>query len=78
MKRVAVIFGGKSSEHDISIITGLGCIKNLGVEYDIVPIYVDTSGVWWTGKNLNSVEFCAEIDTKKLRETLLSYGAFLG
>ena len=68
MKNIAVIFGGKSTEHDISIITGLGVIKNLGVEYDVVPIYVDVEGIWWTGKELKEVEFCAEIDTGKLKK----------
>ena len=50
MKSIAVIFGGKSVEHDISIITGLGVIKNLGMEYDVVPIYVDVDNNWWTGE----------------------------
>jgi len=68
MKSIAVIFGGKSVEHDISIITGLGVIKNLGMEYDVVPIYVDVDNNWWTGKQLESVEFYANMDYKKLKK----------
>ena len=52
MQNIAVIFGGKSVEHDISIITGFGSLKNMPFNYNIVPIYIDKDGKWWTGKAL--------------------------
>lgn len=52
MKNIAVIFGGKSVEHDISIITGLQVISNLKDEHNVVPIYISREGVWLTGKKL--------------------------
>ena len=33
MQNIAVIFGGKTVEHDISIITGLSVIKNLSLKH---------------------------------------------
>ena len=39
MKKICVIFGGASSEHDISIITGLQLYKNISLRYDIKMIY---------------------------------------
>ena len=37
--KLAVIFGGTSSEHDVSIVSGTSVIKNLSKEkYDITPI----------------------------------------
>ena len=41
-KRVSVIFGGMSTEHSISIISGTSVIKNLDKDkYDILPVYID-------------------------------------
>lgn len=56
MQNIAVIFGGKTVEHDISIITGLGIIKNLSAKYNSIPIYIDTKGEWWTGEHLKQAE----------------------
>ena len=52
MKNIIVMFGGKSVEHDISIITGLQVIANLGKEYNVLPIYISREGEWWTGDRL--------------------------
>ena len=52
-KKIAVFFGGKSFEHDVSILTGLQVLQVIDVtKYDAMPVYVDTDGVWWTGKAL--------------------------
>ena len=45
--KLAVIFGGISTEHDISIISGTSVIENLDKnKYDIYPIYISKSGEW--------------------------------
>ena len=49
---IAVIFGGESVEHDVSVLTGLSVMKNLSKKYTIVPIYITHSGIWLTGKAL--------------------------
>ena len=52
-KKVAVFFGGKSFEHDISILTGIEACKAVdSTKYEAFPIYVDLSGEWWTGEKL--------------------------
>lgn len=56
MQNIAVVFGGKSVEHDISIITGLGILKNLSVKYKIIPIYINKKGDWITSDNLMLAE----------------------
>ena len=39
--KLGVIFGGVSSEHDVSIVSGTSVIKNLNKEkYEILPIYI--------------------------------------
>lgn len=51
--RVAVFFGGRSPEHDVSIVTGLQVIQALDASlYEPVPVYVDRCGVWRTGEKL--------------------------
>lgn len=51
--RVAVIFGGRSVEHEISIITALQLIRALDTErYDPIPVYIAQSGRWYTGPAL--------------------------
>lgn len=52
MKNIAVIFGGKSVEHDISIITGLQVIANMHRTYNVLPIYISREGEWLTGEKL--------------------------
>ncbi len=52
MKNIAVVFGGKSVEHDISIITGLQVVSTLKEKYNIIPIYISRDGVWLTGDKL--------------------------
>lgn len=55
MKNVAVIFGGKSVEHDISIITAMQTMKNLK-KYNVLPIYILPNGKFVTGKNLKDAK----------------------
>ena len=67
MKNVLVVFGGKSVEHDISIITGLGVTTNLSCAYNIIPVYIDKQGDWWTGDKLCNVDTFKNWDAKGLR-----------
>ena len=49
MKSVAVFFGGKSVEHDISVITGVMTVNSLDKsKFNGVPIYVDKNGEWFS------------------------------
>jgi D-alanine-D-alanine ligase len=50
---VGVIFGGRSVEHDVSIITAHQAIDALDKsKYNIVPIYITKEGQWLTGNKL--------------------------
>ena len=45
--KIAVIFGGKSTEHEVSNVSGTSVISNLDKEkYEIFPIYIDKNGEW--------------------------------
>lgn len=52
--KLGVIFGGTSTEHEVSIVSGTSVIKNLNKEkYEIYPIYINKNGEWfkYTYKN---------------------------
>ena len=50
---VAVFFGGRSVEHEISVISALQAIAAFDKEkYEIVPIYISKQGRWYTGPKL--------------------------
>jgi D-alanine-D-alanine ligase len=55
-RRVAVVFGGTSVEHDVSIITAQQVMAVLGERHEVVPIYIAIDGRWWTGPELLSIE----------------------
>lgn len=73
-EKVLVLFGGKSVEHDISIITALQALKNLPEEYDFLPIYIDKKGVWWVADNLDDIKIYknfGKLAKKKRKVTVL-------
>ncbi len=46
--KIGVIFGGMSTEHDVSIVSGTSVVKKLDInKYDIFPIYIDNDGKWY-------------------------------
>jgi len=49
---IAVVFGGVSCEHDISIITACQVMNVLKEKHEVIPIYIDKKGIWQTGDNL--------------------------
>lgn len=54
MKTILVIFGGRSVEHDISIITGQFAISALKAtaQYNVVPLYITRDGKWYSDATL--------------------------
>jgi D-alanine-D-alanine ligase len=51
--RVAVFWGGRSPEHDVSIVTGLQALQALdGDRFSSFPVYVATDGKWFVGDAL--------------------------
>lgn len=46
--KLGVIFGGTSTEHEVSIVSGTSVVKNLNKEkYEIYPIYINKNGEWF-------------------------------
>lgn len=64
---VAVIFGGRSVEHDVSIVTGSQIMRAFEPErYEVVPVYITRDGKWFTGEPLLNLEnYANEITSHK-------------
>lgn len=58
-KTIAVFFGGRSTEHDISIITALSSVikpLELSKQFTVVPVYITKTGKWVSSEKLKQVE----------------------
>ena len=45
--KIFLVYGGKSAEHDISILTAFSIIKEVYYDYyEVEPIYITKSGQW--------------------------------
>lgn len=59
---IGVFFGGRSTEHEISVISASQAMHAINAEkYDVVPIYISKQGKWYTGEAL--------LDIKNYRNT---------
>ena len=74
MLNIAVIFGGKSVEHDISIITGTLTLNSLNkFKFNPIPIYIDKQGLWYTGE-LNNLKAFSCFNSKLYKRVTLKLG----
>ena len=72
MLNLAIFYGGKSVEHDISIITAIQVMKNLDKDkYNITPIYVDENNNWSVLDNYLDMNIYAN---KKYKGIMLACG----
>lgn len=58
MKTVAVIFGGRSTEHDVSIVTALASIVKpleLSKQYKVEAVYITKNGAWYWDDKLKDI-----------------------
>ena len=62
---VAVFFGGRSVEHEISVISALQAINAFDkTKYEVFPVYISKDGRWYTGDVLLDIKNYK--DTKSL------------
>lgn len=63
---IGVIFGGRSVEHDVSVVTGNQVIRAFDAErFDVIPIYITREGRWYTGAPL--------LDLKNYNDEIVSF-----
>ena len=74
-KKLGVVFGGMSTENEVSVVSAESILNNLDREkYEVFPIYIDKQGNWWKYiENGQKREFGAEVKNKEKIENLIEY-----
>ena len=55
--KVAVLFGGKSTEHEISIISAIQAIGSINKEkYEVIPVYMTKNNDYYVGEDIDKIE----------------------
>ncbi len=76
-RRIAVLFGGRSPEHDVSAVTGLQALAAVDASaYDAFPVYISTDGNWFIGDPLRDrANYLPDDNTRRaLTEVMLDAG----
>lgn len=78
MKNIYILFGGKSTEHEISILTAKSVINNLDrKKYKIFPIFVNKKGAWnFLGENLENIKDEKELIKDEKMDVFKSISSF--
>ena len=76
--KLGVIFGGMSTEHDVSISSGTSVIQYLDKEkYEIYPIYIGKDGKWYeytkSATEIKRLEVGRTIEEKQEIENVVEY-----
>ena len=55
-KQIGVIFGSRSCEREVAIISAVQLMRHVNRDkYDLVPVYIDERGNWYTGEALTDI-----------------------
>lgn len=76
--KIGIIFGGKSTEHDVSVVSGTSVIKNIDKKkYEIYPIYIEKDGTWYTydkePEEIDILKIGEEIKEKTKIQNIIEY-----
>lgn len=61
--RVAMIFGGKSVEHEVSVISGIQAILSMDTDkYEVIPVYMTKKNEMYIGEDIGNIEAYKDIN----------------
>ena len=64
--RLGVLYGSRSCEHEVSIISALQLIRAIDrSKYDVTPIYITQQGEWFVGDALTDMKLYTDFDPYK-------------
>lgn len=76
--KVAMIFGGKSVEHEVSVISGIQAYLSMDTEkYDVIPVYMTKTNEMYVGEEIGKIEAYKDIQgllTKSQRVIMVNEG----
>ena len=74
MKKLCVVFGGPSCEHDISIITGMQLAKSVSDKYQIEKIYYGLDGCFYLATGVDDLSFFSKKSRISLKKVCFFEG----
>ena len=76
MRKVAVLFGGKSCENEISVLTGVFVLNLIDrTKYTPVPIYIHTDGGFYTSPGMNNLNAFKELNLSNFDKIFFDGGS---
>ena len=64
--QLGVIFGSRTCEHEVSIISAVQLMRNVNRDrYDVIPVYISQKGEWFTGGALMDIKTFTPFDPYK-------------
>ena len=77
--KLAVLFGGKSVEHEISVISAIQAIHSIDEEkYDVIPIYITKNNEMYIGEFIDNIDYYKDINnllSMSIRVNLINDGS---
>ena len=72
---IAVIFGSRTCEHDVSIISGMQAAGGLNQnDYNVERVYIGRDGAWYVGDALKDMKFYQNPDFNKVTRVIPAAG----
>ena len=64
--QLGVLFGSRSCEREVAIISAVQLMNAVDPEkYDVIPVYIDEKGIWYTGPALRKLTTYQKFDEAK-------------
>jgi len=64
--RVALLFGGRSTEHEVSLTSAIGILEHIHKEkYDILPVKISREGVWMLLPDVHSLDSVGKLEKSR-------------
>ncbi len=61
--KVALLFGGKSVEHEVSVISGIQAYRSMDTDkYDVLPVYMTKNNEMYVGDDIGKIEEYKDIN----------------
>lgn len=68
--KIFLVYGGKSAEHDVSLMSAFSIIKEVYYEYyEVIPVYITREGNWLKGKSVTDASQVESAEDMKINET---------
>ncbi|OGE29585.1 hypothetical protein A2867_00285 [Candidatus Daviesbacteria bacterium RIFCSPHIGHO2_01_FULL_40_11] len=73
--KIGLFFGGRSVEHEISVLTALQAFENIDQSrYEIIPVYVSKKGDFYTNLKFLDLKNYKDVDSLLLSSTKITLG----